>query len=210
MKLIIFDFDGTLVYLNIDYNGMRESLKDYFRKHGINSEFRPLIPSVNRAVLQLEKKLGKSVIDEVFDIIDEFEKEGTDKCVVFPNAKEVLQKLKEMGFKVGIFSNNGEKCIYSVLEKIGAKDMVDMVFSRDKIKDGMNIKPAEDGILEMMKKLKAKKEEAWMVGDRIYDEIAAKAVGIKFIAVKTKYSECDFQNPDFVVTDLKEILKIVK
>lgn len=209
MKLVIFDFDGTLVYLKVNYEGMREELKRYFEKYGIRSEFKPLIPSVNRAILRVEKKTGKKITKEVFEILDRFEMECVEKSLIFPGSSETLRKLKFKGYKIAIFSNNGEKCINTILERMKVRNIVDSIFSRDRVKDGINVKPSEEGILEIMKTLGVKKEETWMVGDRIYDEIAARSAGIRFVGIKTPYSECDFQNPDFIIKAPEELLKII-
>ena len=61
IKGIIFDLDGTLIQLPIDYEKIQKKLKEFFN---ISDNLTPLIPRI----IELSKKIQQSVLDK-FDIM---------------------------------------------------------------------------------------------------------------------------------------------
>ena len=56
IKAIIFDFDGTLAVLNIDFSSMRERIFDLMRRYGVGEEL-------------IEERYLLEIIGEVYRIL---------------------------------------------------------------------------------------------------------------------------------------------
>ncbi len=177
-KLVIFDFDGTLGHLDVDYDGLRSRLREYFLRHGIDMVFRPL----QKTVLEAVRKVGtKSALTETGRIIDGFETERVENARVAEDVHDVLRNLKRMGHSVAILSNNGEVVIRKLLERHGLLGYFDFIATRNNVPE---VKPSSKGILMIMEKLGFRnREDVIMVGDSMYDMISAEKAGVKPVCV---------------------------
>ena len=211
MKLLIFDLDGTLVRLPIDYNSLRQSLKEYFKKYGLNLEFRPLLKKIDYAISFVKKNFPEDqekVKKDVKEILDKFELEGVKKAEIIENVRETLNSLKEMNFKLAILTSNGKKCAEKSLEKFKIKNYFNLILSREDCKP----KPEPSGILKIMNKLNFKKENTIMVGDGLNDILAAKNAGVKFIGVLTGVGDLKTFKDNKVnyIKNLGDLIKALK
>lgn len=213
MKLVIFDFDGTLIKLPVDYDTLRAELRKYFRKYGIDFEFRPLKKRIREALLLVGEKfpdlLNKATKD-TNDIIDKFEMAGASGSEIIGGSIKTIQWLNSNKFTMAVLSLNGKKCIEKVLKKFGLMQHFDMIVSRD---DNIKSKPSSDGIERVMKKTGAKNKDVWMVGNSRYDIMAAKSIGVKSIGVLSgNKSDDDFikDKANYVIRNNVEIINIVR
>ena len=111
--------------------------------------------------------------------------------ILYPEAKSVLKKLREKGFKLGIIAN----------QSLGTKERL-----------------RSRGILKYfdvaLKRVECKPQNTAMVGDRLDNDIApAHKIGMKTIWIKqgfSKYStpKNESEKADFVVDNLNKILDI--
>ena len=56
IRAVVFDFDGTLAVLNIDFSSMKERVFDLIKHHGIGDEL-------------IEERYLLEIIDEVYQIL---------------------------------------------------------------------------------------------------------------------------------------------
>ena len=88
IKGIIFDLDGTLIKLPINYQKIFERLKILFNT---KDEFKPLIPTI----IELSKN-KQNIIERAFNIISKEEIIASKNFQVMDNAIEILKFLKEI------------------------------------------------------------------------------------------------------------------
>lgn len=129
---------------------------------------------------------------------------------LYPEAKSVLEKLKEKGYKLGIIANQslGTK---ERLRSWGILKYFDVVAAS-----------AEEGIAKpdlrifeiALGKAGCKPQNAVMIGDRIDNDITpANKIGMKTVWIRqgfAKYSTPteEYEEADFVISNLNEILSV--
>ena len=214
VKAVIFDFDGTLAVLNIDFSLMREQIFDLVGRYGIGEETireKYLIEIIDEVYQILWKKnpsAAETFYQESHDILHEVEMRAAEKGRLIPGAEGTLKRLREKGIKVGIITRNCEEAVRKVFPEID--DFCDVFVSRNLVR---KVKPHPDHLTHVMNSLEISGEGAVMVGDHVIDIQAGKRVGMKTIGVltgRTKKEEFDQARADYVLTSVSEVYKIVE
>ena len=213
IKAIIFDFDGTLAVLNIDFSSMRERIFDLVRRYGIKEEavqekyLLEVIDEVYQILWKKNPSAAETFYQESHDILHEVEMKAAEKGRLIPGAERTLKRLRGKGIKVGIITRNCEDAVRKVFPDIN--DFCDVFVSRNSVK---KVKPHPDHLTHVMKSLKISGEEAVMVGDHMIDIQAGKRVGMKTMGVltgRTKKEAFEKAGANYVLTSVSEIYKIV-
>jgi len=186
LRAILFDFDGTLVELPVNYSRMRKKLRVLFNKYNVSSEFKPLIPSVERCLSVLKRKgIPNGGIEKVrkaaYDIMDGEELFAIKSSRLMLGSKEVLNFAKKRGIKIVVFTRNCSRCVNAVFKKYNFPKP-DLIASRDKVK---MLKPDKEHINYVLKKLRLSNEDCIIIGDSFHDVEAGKKHNIKTIIIKT-------------------------
>ena len=214
IKAVVFDFDGTLAVLNIDFSAMRERIFDLIRRLGVREE-------------AIQEKYLLEIIDEVYgmlwkenpsgaetfyqashDILHEVEMQAAEEGSLMDGATAALKRLREKGIKVGIITRNCEDAVRKVFPKIN--DFCDVFVSRNSVK---KVKPHPDHLTHVMKLLKISGKEAVMVGDHVIDIQAGKRVGMKTIGVltgRTKKEEFEKAGADHILREASEVYELLR
>jgi len=214
IKAVIFDFDGTLAVLNIDFSAMRERVFDLMRRSGIHEEtirekyLLEIIEEVYEMLWEKNPFGAERFYQESHDILHEVEMKAAGKGRLIPGAVGTLKGLREKGIKVGIITRNCEDAVRRVFPEIDG--FCDIFVSRNSVK---KVKPHPDHLTRVMNSLKISGEEATMVGDHIIDIQAGKRVGMKTIGVlsgRTKKEEFEKAGADYILKDASEVYKLME
>ena len=214
IKAVIFDFDGTLAVLNIDFSAMRERVFDLMSRSGIHEEairekyLLEIIEEVYEMLWEKNPFGAERFYQESHDILHEVEMKAAGKGRLIPGAVGTLKGLREKGIKVGIITRNCEDAVRRVFPEID--DFCDIFVSRNSVK---KVKPHPDHLTRVMNSLKISGEEATMVGDHIIDIQAGKRVGMKTIGVlsgRTKKEEFEKAGADYILKDVSEVYKLME
>ncbi len=212
-KLVIFDLDGTILNLPINYDKVRNELKTVFKSFGIEMEFRPILPSIDTALSTLKNDYGIQKFGEistiVYRVMEKYEMEAAKEAKPIAGAEETLNKLKQLGIKMAIFSRNGRSGVVVSLKKTKLEEYFDVIVARE---DVGQQKPDAAGIENILKMIDMKSEEAIMVGDHIFDIMAARNAGLKSIAIrneKTNSDEFKEVKPYAIANSISEIPRII-
>ena len=212
-KLVIFDLDGTILNLPINYDKVRNELKTVFKSFGVEMEFKPILPSIDTALSTLKSDYGIQKFDEistiVYRVIEKYEIEAAKEAKPIAGAEETLNKLKQLGIKMAIFSRNGRSGVVVSLKKTKLEEYFDVIVAREDVRQQ---KPDAAGIETILKMIDMKSEEAIMVGDHIFDIMAARNAGLKSIAIrneKTNSDEFKEVKPYAIANSISEILDII-
>src|SRR5438309_7218678 len=210
IKLVIFDFDGTLVdsleaVIWAYKKAFQDSIGQEVSEEKIMSLFGPKVSKVidglipkdiqNRSALVRKTKLR-------FDNL--FASEGWKKIKLLPFARELVKNLRERRFKISIVTNADRLIVESVLKHQDLNQFFDAIIAADD-----RFKNKEDSIKFLMKKFGVSKKAAIYIADMVFDITVARNVGIKIISVpgwdtKEMLEEND---PDFIIDSLKELIK---
>ena len=189
MKAMVFDFDGTLAVLTIDFGLMRRRVLEWMKACGIGEErihekyLLEIIEEVRHLMVEEKRaKEAETFFDGAHQILKEVELEAAAGGKLIPGSKGVLLSLREKGVKVGIVTRNCEDAVRRVFPDVDA--YCDVFVSRDGVR---KVKPHPDHLTSVMRALRVSGAEAVMVGDHVLDILAGKKVGMKTVGVLTGY-----------------------
>jgi phosphoglycolate phosphatase len=214
IKAIIFDFDGTLAVLNIDFSLMRERVFDLMRRYGIGEEtiqekyLLEVIDEVYQILWEKNPSGAEAFYQQSHHILHELEMRAAQEGKLIPGAKATLRSLRENGVKVGIITRNCEDAVRKVFPDIN--DFCDVFVSRNSVK---KVKPHPDHLSFVMKALQISGEEAVMVGDHIIDIQSGKRVGMKTIGVltgRTTKEEFEKAGADYILREASEVCELLE
>ncbi len=214
IRAVVFDFDGTLAVLNIDFSSMRERVFELMRKFDVHEgriEERYLLEIIDEVVQILNEKdtaAAAAFYQEAHQILHEVELKAAEEGRLLQGAKETLESLREKGLKVGIVTRNCEEAVRKVFPDIGK--YCDVFIPRDAIR---NVKPHPEHLAFVTKALSVPGEETVMVGDHTIDIQAGRRVGMKTIGVLTgRVTKEEFEKAgaDLVLEEVPEILKTLE
>lgn len=178
--IVIFDLDGTLLDT---YELIRESFVHVFEMHmpnyayteeEIQSFFGPVLEDSFATLTNDHTEILKMV-----DTYRHFNIKNHDVFLkTFQGAKEVIEKLKQEGYQLAVYSNKRRDAIFRGLDLVGLTSYFEFVVSSDDVE---NVKPHPEGVNKVLQYFKS--DNAIMVGDTTYDIKAAKAANILAMGV---------------------------
>ena len=175
-RLAIFDLDGTLGVLPVDWYGLKSAMEKFIlAKTGASVPFK-----FWGGRKYLMENLGPAYLKEAFNLIEEYEREGA--IAFHPNelAINFLKASASTGSMIAICSNNMTSTIRLVLERLTISGLVSYIVGMDSV---LNVKPDPEGLLLILKELNVSRNEAVFIGDASTDFDAARAASIRFVAV---------------------------
>jgi len=209
IKAVVFDFDGTLAVLNIDFSFMRKSILELIANFGISekaikeSYILELINEVYEILIAKSSSLALDFYQKAHQIIQDIEIKAATEGRLISGALETLKTLREKGFKIGIVTRNCEEAVRKVFPDID--EYCDLFISRDRI---VNVKPHPDHLNSITKALNISAKQALMVGDHPIDIQVGKKVGMKTVGVmtgRTKKEEFEKAGADYILKEVSEV-----
>jgi HAD superfamily hydrolase (TIGR01509 family) len=198
LQSLIFDFDGLIVdtekpgfdswnEIYADF-GQKLTLDDWRKATGYVGGFDP--------GLHLEALLGRTLDWQNLAPRREARNwELTLKQGVLPGIRDLMLSAVNAGIRVGVASNSGFGWVNDGLERLGLRGFVGAVVTRDMV---MNPKPAPDVYLKAAETLQVSPAYSVALEDSEPGCHAAKAAGMRAIAVPNQFSE----RQDLSVADL--------
>ena len=191
---IIFDLDGTLIQLPIDYTKIQKNLKEFFHT---SDDLKPLIPTIIESSKNDESKIKYS-----FDMICKEEILASENLKIMDNAIEILKFLKSKNFVLSLVTMQCKDALEQILQKMQISDIFDSIISRDE-----NFERQRQ-IEISLKNMTLESSEVLMVGDRIHDIESAKNVGcVPVLKINTIEKVAPF--PCRIIKNLIEIKTII-
>lgn len=169
-KAYIFDFDGTIGTIPVDWDGVRKKLKEVTRSQ---VEFKPVFPTIAEVVSKDPKLLRP-----VLDAIDGFEWAAVPSARLYEGSYELLSRLSREA-KVSLVTMQGERACSALLERFDISQFIMRRFVRE---DSMD-RAQQLGLA--ISSMKVPRESTVFVGDRLNDLNAAKKVGVRFVLIRT-------------------------
>ena len=184
----IFDLDGTLLLLPVDWVTAREELSDMMK--GPLDPLNPIFVTLERF---LAKEPGRRA--EVLALLDRFESPALERTELYPGAREVLEALKPA--KLALVTMQGRKAVDSLFRSLRIDGRFRKIITRE---DSMN---RAEQLRMAARALGVDHSAAVFTGDRRNDLEAAKEVGMRFIMMR---SLLDSMPDVHSYVDMKELL----
>lgn len=192
IKGIIFDLDGTLIRLPIQYNEVFKKLQIFFNT---NDEFKPLIPTIVK-----KSKNDPKIIQNAFNLICKEEIIATKNFEIIDDAIDILKYFKKNNYSICLVTMQCFDAAKIILDRMKIFELFSSIITRDTIYE------RSLQIEKSIQFLGLSKNEILMVGDRINDVISANKVGCSVILInknkKNSFIDCK------VISKLSELKNI--
>lgn len=207
-KAVLFDVDGTIID---SWDFVFGAVKHALKKHGHTISEEVIVSAMGgRALLDFYKfLLPHGDYKLIAKSHRDYQQDKFDLGKPFPGAKKILKKLKSQGFKLGAISNRTKNSLKTTLDRAEFSQFFDIVISAEDVE---NPKPHPQHVQVALSYLKVEPANSFMIGDTKDDILAGKSAGVKTIGVTYGFAGKTIadQNPDFVIDDLEELLKVLK
>ena len=207
---VVFDFDGTLAELVLDFSAMRRLVAE------TAAAYLPQVPPAEgRPVLEYAAFLARGLDDgparrflgEVAGHIRDMEIEAATRARLFPQTRPTLTTLAQAGIPCGIITRNCREAVARVFPD--ADRYVGVVLTRD---EARHVKPDPRHLLDALAALGAAPARALMVGDHPMDVATGKAAGTLTAGVasgRIGLDELGRAGPDFLAAHVGELLAVL-
>ena len=203
INTIIFDFDGTLAKLNIDFKLMRDAVLKLISSYGIERNYLQtdlVLEMINTSREILSKSSPQKAeifTNKAIKIIEAMEIEAAIHGELFSQTKELFTRLKLSGISTGVITRNCEKAIKIVFPDISS--YCEAVVCRDTVK---NVKPHPEHLNKALQILKGLPRHTLMIGDHPLDIQTGRSVGTCTAGVLTGH----FRKSDFLAAGADLVL----
>src|SRR5215210_8386490 len=179
VKVVVLDVDGTLMDTNYLHT---EAWARAFESVGHRVPRVKLHKEVGKgAGLLIEEFIDdEETVEKIQDLHSEFYEELQEYGHPLPGAKELISSLKERGYEVWFVTSAKDEELEHHMQELGADGNIDGVVNSNAVE---NPKPAPDIFEETLRRAGSTAEETVAVGDALWDVEAAKAAGIRTVAV---------------------------
>jgi phosphoglycolate phosphatase len=211
MEAAIFDYDGTLVHLNIDFGVMRRDVEEVLHEHGIAPEDLKefyILEMIDEARGRISKEScsqSSAFYRQCHEVVIQHELAATKDGKILPGVVQMLELLKKRGVKVGVITRNCDKAVKMVFPHI--ERLCDVYIPRDRIS---RVKPNPEHLFLALEKLGVENAvRCLMVGDHILDVEGGKRMGMKTAGVltgKTTRQQFIEAGADLVLDDATKVL----
>ncbi len=197
LKGAVFDLDGTITVLELPLDAMREDAKTYFVSRGLPPGILEPADGISSSTLKAKRYFREhgaseeewgDMMRELDDVLNQHEGDAARDVRVIEGAFDAVERVRSMGLKTAILTNNGRHAVDIVLKNIPLNHYFDVIQTRN---ESPNPKPYPDGILLVIERLGLSLDEAIYIGDARIDGAAAEKAGIEFWGVTTGETDAD-------------------
>ena len=173
---VIFDLDGTLVDSQPAALGATIEALSLYEVRVTAEDLRAVFGGGARRLVGhfLERDFGEGrageVLEEVVNLRSRLQLDLTGEVILLAGVRELLDSLKEGGFKLAVATMSSRVVVNSVLDYHGIQNYFDATFSVD---DVSRIKPDPEILTKTIDRLGRRVDRAIYVGDSRHDLEAA-------------------------------------
>ncbi len=215
MAFICFDLDNTLIYADMAHS------KAYFKALNMYKGKFPIKEISENRLIRKFGRVGRTILKELFPCLtraqittlvrkhnDFLIKDTYSIAKPIPGAKQAL-KLLGKKHTLGLLTNCHTKTMLKLLKTTGIdKNIFEICIGNDQV---LHPKPEPDEIYKAQHLVHKKAD--YMVGDSIYDIVAANKANVKAISVltgTTSKTALKQQRPYKILPSVKDLPKFIK
>lgn len=205
IKAALFDLDGTLVNSVDDLGGATDYVLESYSisPKWTKEDYLSFVGNGAKKLLDraFEHKLSEQELNKALDLFrKKYNEILLDNAFVYDGIKDALDKIKEMGVKLGVVTNKPHESAVKMVETLFGKDYFDVVVgaTEDKPK-----KPDPYMPRTALKSLGVSADDAIFFGDSDVDIYTAKNAGIESVGCSWGFRsfECLFSASPSVIID---------
>jgi len=217
LDAVVFDLDGTLVQLTIDFWQMRTEVYDLAARYGVKVDDRrrqllalEFVADATADLYRVSPHQAARFEAEAQAAIEAIELKAARRADLFPGVPELLAWLRAQSLKLGIITRNCRAAAGAVLESL--EPLMGVVLTRD---DVPAVKPDPLHLRRALDALGVRGGRTLMVGDHPLDVRTGQAAGAFTAAVlrpgetPARYADV---SPDLLlngVLELRQHLEVI-
>ncbi len=194
-KLLMFDFDGTLIDSVPDLAEATNIMLTQLGKltypvstiqEWVGNGARKLVERALSGSVEVDNMLSVAEIEDAEHLFYEaYGAHDTSKTLSYPDVDKGLRQLKDAGFTLALVTNKPIRFVPKILDSLGWTPLFDRVLGGDSLPLK---KPDPAPLLHVCKILNISPTQAIMIGDSINDIVAGKNAGIDTIGLSYGYN----------------------
>ncbi len=209
----VFDFDGTLAELVLDFAAMKARVAEAAAPYLDPVPSPASLPALEYAdrlaglIRRDSSRNAGAFLEAVARAVRDQEIEAARRARLFPETREALSALARAGTKIGIITRNCRAAVDIVFPD--AARYAAAVLARD---DTRHVKPDPRHLLEALAILGAPAARSLMAGDHPMDLATGKAAGTLTAGVasgRVPMEELARHSPDFLAPDLATLVAML-
>ncbi len=207
----LFDFDGTLVdTTEMIFQSMRHATSSVLGREDFTRE--ELLANVGQPLPRQMEILNAEKAELLLEAYRAHHEEHHDALIAeFPGVDEALNRLRTAGIRIVVVTSKRRRSVEMALEKFPGLDLVVDLFVT--MEDTTEHKPHPEPLLKGLELAgDVPRERAVYVGDSPFDVQAAKAAGLRSVAVSWgAFSEDTLREaePDHLVPDIDAVVDLL-
>ena len=207
---LLFDFDGTLFDT---VEGITKSVQYAVNKLGLSPALESLRCFAGPPLVDMfMEHFGfdrDTAVQATADFRERYKPIGLYECRVFPGIPEMLKRLKDAGYLLGVATSKPQVLAEELLAREGMLSLFDALVgsSPDRNNDSK-----ADVLRRAMEALGVSASETVLIGDTKYDVLGAKQCGVPCIGVGWGYAaegELEAAGADRIVPDIPALEKLL-
>ena len=211
LSAALFDFDGTLVdTTEMIYQSMRHATISVLGRDDFTRE--QLLANVGQPLPRQMQLMDAEKAELLLEAYRAHHETHHDALIAeFPGIAEALQRLRAAGVKVAVVTSKRRSSVEMALKALPSLDLVVDRFVT--LEDTTEHKPHPEPLLKGLELVgNVPKDQAVYVGDSPFDVQAAKAAGLRSVAVSWgAFSEDTLRqaDPDYLVPDIDAVVDVL-
>jgi phosphoglycolate phosphatase len=210
-KAVIFDLDGTLVNSLYDLlDATNYALRLFGQQVHSSSALMKMIGDGTRTLISRALAADKQeLVDKVMAAMREkYIEICLDKTRPYNGLERVLESLKTLRVRMAVLTNKDQKMAEKIVRHLFG-DTFEIIIGGN---NGIPVKPEPTSLLQVLKGLDVKPEEALFVGDSNVDVKTAKAAKVKSVGVKWGFrgeAELKEAGADFIIDTPLDLIDLI-
>lgn len=186
IQSVVFDFDGTLAELHLDFAEMKRRLEELASEYldgaqePLGQPALELLESIGSTIQAKDRALAQQFRDRAHSLIMDMELEAAARGALFPFTRRILRGLTRRGIKIAVITRNCQEAVTRVFPDIHLHCAA--FLSRE---DVARVKPDPQHLLQALADLAMPTATALMVGDHPLDIQTGKRAGTLTAGVAT-------------------------
>lgn len=203
-KAVIFDMDGTLIAsTEADYLAW----KRLFAEYGIDLTFENYFPLLGKKSADVAKYqlhlTGDAVAEALQKKLVYFDEVIAENGIqLIPYADVLVKSVKQYPVKMALATSSRKHKMERVMKLVGLLSYFDVTVSGNEIENG---KPAPDIFIKAAERLQVSADECVVFEDAASGVQAAKAAGMKCVAITTTHPAEALQQADMVIDSFEGV-----
>lgn len=207
---ILFDFDGTLAVLNLDFGAMRRGILALAETYALPRDTLQtmyILEMIDHGAMLLRQQhagQAEAFYRGAHQLIQDLEVDAAQHSTLIPRVQELLDTLQRLRIGVGIVTRNCTAAVYRIFPHL--ETYCQVLLTREHVEQ---VKPHPGHLQAALTRLGSSPARTLMVGDGVLDIQAGKTLGMFSVGVlsgETSRDKLAAQGADLILATAADLL----